>query len=56
MLLCWQFYGSLAGGSVLYVIPQIFALTLGLLWMLAFGGFAVVYGALLLRLPAARRG
>ena len=35
MLLCWQFYGSLAGGSVLYIIPQIFALTLGLLWMLA---------------------
>ena len=27
----------------------------GLLWMLAFGGFAVVYGALLLRLPAAKR-
>jgi uncharacterized protein involved in response to NO len=27
----------------------------GLLWILAFGGFAVVYGALLLRLPAAKR-
>lgn len=35
MLLCWQFYGSMAGDSVLYIIPQIFALTLGLLWMLA---------------------
>lgn len=27
----------------------------GLLWTLAFGGFAVVYGSLLLRLPAAKR-
>jgi uncharacterized protein involved in response to NO len=27
----------------------------GLLWIAAFGGFAVVYGALLLRLPAAKR-
>lgn len=27
----------------------------GLFWTLAFGGFAVVYGALLLRLPAAKR-
>lgn len=27
----------------------------GLFWILAFGGFAVVYGALLLRLPAAKR-
>ena len=27
----------------------------GLFWVLAFGGFAVVYGALLLRLPAAKR-
>lgn len=27
----------------------------GLFWTVAFGGFAVVYGALLLRLPAARR-
>lgn len=27
----------------------------GLSWTLAFGGFAVVYGALLLRLPAAKR-
>lgn len=27
----------------------------GLLWIVAFGGFAVAYGALLLRLPAARR-
>ncbi|MBE0412894.1 NnrS family protein [Yoonia sp.] len=27
----------------------------GLSWMLAFGGFAVVYGAVLLRLPAAKR-
>ena len=27
----------------------------GLLWIFAFGGFAVVYGALLLRLPAAKR-
>jgi len=29
--------------------------TAGLLWILAFGGFAVVYGARLLRLPAAKR-
>jgi len=28
----------------------------GLCWILAFGGFAVIYGALLLRLPAAKRG
>lgn len=35
MLLCWQFYGSMAVNSVLYVIPQVFAITLGLLWMLA---------------------
>jgi uncharacterized protein involved in response to NO len=27
----------------------------GVFWNLAFGGFAVVYGALLLRLPAAKR-
>src|SRR6056297_1090537 len=27
----------------------------GLFWILAFGGFAVLYGALLLRLPAAKR-
>lgn len=27
----------------------------GLLWIVAFGGFAIVYGTLLLRLPAARR-
>lgn len=27
----------------------------GLFWLMAFGGFAVVYGALLLRLPAAKR-
>ncbi|MCM2561266.1 NnrS family protein [Lutimaribacter sp. EGI FJ00015] len=27
----------------------------GLFWTLAFGGFAVIYGALLLRLPAAKR-
>lgn len=27
----------------------------GLFWIVAFGGFAVVYGALLLRLPAAKR-
>lgn len=27
----------------------------GLLWILAFGSFAVIYGALLLRLPAAKR-
>ncbi len=28
----------------------------GLAWVAAFGGYAVVYGALLLRLPAARKG
>jgi uncharacterized protein involved in response to NO len=30
-------------------------MTAGLLWAIAFGGFAFVYGALLLRLPAAKR-
>ena len=27
----------------------------GLGWIMAFGGFAVIYGALILRLPAAKR-
>jgi uncharacterized protein involved in response to NO len=27
----------------------------GLFWITAFGGFGVIYGALLLRLPAAKR-
>jgi len=27
----------------------------GVFWILAFGGFALVYGALLLRLPAGKR-
>ncbi|NJO56560.1 MAG: hypothetical protein HC834_09770 [Rhodospirillales bacterium] len=27
----------------------------GLFWIVAFGGFAIIYGALLLRLPAAKR-
>lgn len=47
-------FARVAGG----VWPE-FAGTLnpvaGLLWIAAFGGFAVIYGALLLRLPAAKR-
>lgn len=35
MLVCWQFYGDMAKGSVLFIIPQMLTLALGLVWALA---------------------
>ncbi|MBE5786539.1 MAG: DUF624 domain-containing protein [Clostridiales bacterium] len=32
---CWQFYGSMAAQSVIFVVPQMLTLTLGLVWLLA---------------------
>ena len=34
---------------------HIFHMVAGLAWIAAFGGFALIYGRLLLRLPAAKR-
>ncbi|MDO5021722.1 MAG: YesL family protein [Eubacteriales bacterium] len=34
MLMSWQFYGRMAQNSVFFVIPQIFALMVGFLWLL----------------------
>jgi uncharacterized protein involved in response to NO len=42
-------------GSVLPEFSGPFHAVAGLSWVVAFGSFAVVYGALLLRLPAAKR-
>ena len=33
--MCWQFYGAMAENGVLYVVPQMMILVLGILWMLA---------------------
>lgn len=35
MLMCWQFYGNMAQDSLFYMIPQIFAISVGFLWLLA---------------------
>ncbi len=35
MLMSWRFYGQMAQNSVFYVIPQVFALMVGFLWLLA---------------------
>lgn len=36
MLVCWQFYGSMARtGGFLYVVPQVLTVALGVVWMLA---------------------
>ena len=47
-------FARVAGGVVPEVSGPLHTVA-GLSWIVAFGGFAVVYGALLLRLPAAKR-
>jgi uncharacterized protein involved in response to NO len=47
-------FTRVAGGVVPEVSGPLHTVA-GLSWIVAFGGFAVVYGALLLRLPAAKR-
>jgi uncharacterized protein involved in response to NO len=47
-------FARVAGGLWLDVSVTLHAMA-GLFWIAAFGGFAVVYGALLLRLPPAKR-
>ena len=32
---CWSFYGQMAQTSTLYVIPQVFVLLLGLIWLMS---------------------
>ena len=47
-------FARVAGG-VWPVVSGTLTTAAGLLWIVAYGGFAIVYGTLLLRLPAARR-
>lgn len=36
MLVCWQFYGGMAQtSSMLYVVPQVLTMALGIIWMMA---------------------
>ena len=36
MLVCWQFYGSMAqSNSMLFVVPQVLTVALGIIWMMA---------------------
>ena len=36
MLVCWQFYGSMAqNNSMLFVVPQVLTVALGIIWMMA---------------------
>lgn len=35
VLVCWKFYGGMAQQNVIFIIPQVLTLTLGLIWMLA---------------------
>jgi uncharacterized membrane protein YesL len=35
ILVCWRFYGIMARGSVFFIIPQMLALALGMVWALA---------------------
>lgn len=35
MLMSWQFYGRMAQSSAFYVIPQVFAIIVGFIWLLA---------------------
>lgn len=35
MLLCWQFYSALAAKNMLFIVPQMLSLMLGLLWLLS---------------------
>ena len=35
VLVCWRFYGSMAQDSIFFVIPQVFIIMLGVIWMLA---------------------
>lgn len=35
LLVCYQFYGSLGQNNVLFIVPQMLAIALGLVWMLA---------------------
>lgn len=35
MLVCYQFYGSMVSNNILFVVPQVLTLALGLVWLLA---------------------
>ena len=46
---------TLTPGDPLLLTPGPLTTAAGLLWIVGFGGFSIVYGALLLRPPAAKR-
>lgn len=35
MLVCWRFYSAMAANNVLFIVPQVLSVTLGILWMLS---------------------
>ncbi|HML46876.1 MAG TPA: DUF624 domain-containing protein [Clostridia bacterium] len=35
LLVCWRFYGAMAADSLFFIVPQVFIVMLGVIWMLA---------------------